>query len=342
MGCIPLNRSGADATAFRKMIQTLENGQILALYPEGRRSMHGLVQSGKPGAVLLASHTRVPIIPVGIQGAFDILPKHRYWPRLRRAVVSIGAPITIPPLSKSQRNTKLEALTHQLMMHITVLSQQPSGWIEDRNQPEDNVDHSLHAAHFWNEQGLHPSQVPPDVPASVAYDRAAYICREFLKTSPVHKDIALELARAVGLRTQMRKGVRKLIGMLYTKRLLDHAVALDENYPPTQYALERWYEEFAHMLKTSRYREKILTYYENAARTQCTNLAFLMALARYYVAIEQYSSARPVLDSIMHLTPQSPHDVRRQLEALVLQARITPQFALKEQVTRCFINSPNG
>jgi 1-acyl-sn-glycerol-3-phosphate acyltransferase len=66
---IPLHRGEADITAIRMGLAVLEKGEMLAIAPEGTRSHDGKLQSTHPGVVLLALHSKAPLIPVAFYGA---------------------------------------------------------------------------------------------------------------------------------------------------------------------------------------------------------------------------------------------------------------------------------
>jgi 1-acyl-sn-glycerol-3-phosphate acyltransferase len=80
-GAIPLQRGEADTTAFRRALDALEAGKILAIAPEGTRSGHGRLQSGNPGIVMLALRSNAPILPVVYFGGERI---HNNLNRLKR------------------------------------------------------------------------------------------------------------------------------------------------------------------------------------------------------------------------------------------------------------------
>ena len=44
---------------------------------------------------MMALRLRVPVVPVHLQGLFDVLPAHRTWPRPGRAHVRFGAPVDL-------------------------------------------------------------------------------------------------------------------------------------------------------------------------------------------------------------------------------------------------------
>lgn len=66
---IPLHRGEADIAAIRKGLKVLEKGEILVIAPEGTRSHDGKLQPAHPGVVLLALHSRAPVMPVAFYGA---------------------------------------------------------------------------------------------------------------------------------------------------------------------------------------------------------------------------------------------------------------------------------
>ena len=82
---------------FRDIIRHLELGRFIIIYPEGTRSRSGKMLSPKDGFVKLAMKTKIPIIPVAIKGAYDILPPSKHLPRFKRCSVTIGHRINISP-----------------------------------------------------------------------------------------------------------------------------------------------------------------------------------------------------------------------------------------------------
>jgi 1-acyl-sn-glycerol-3-phosphate acyltransferase len=68
-GAIPIQRGEADTSAFRKALEALDEGKILAISPEGTRSGTGKLGRGLPGIVLLARHNNTPILPMVYYGS---------------------------------------------------------------------------------------------------------------------------------------------------------------------------------------------------------------------------------------------------------------------------------
>jgi len=67
VGCIPVDRDGgSDISAIKRVLQTLQSGKALILFPEGTRSPDGQLQPPKAGVGLIACKTQVPVLPVRI------------------------------------------------------------------------------------------------------------------------------------------------------------------------------------------------------------------------------------------------------------------------------------
>jgi len=71
----------------------LDEGWSIIVYPEGTRSKNGEMTHFKPGVGLMASEMLVPVVPVKLQGLYDILPKGKIKPRKGKAKVSFGKPL---------------------------------------------------------------------------------------------------------------------------------------------------------------------------------------------------------------------------------------------------------
>jgi 1-acyl-sn-glycerol-3-phosphate acyltransferase len=67
-GLIPVRRGEGDATALHKAISALEEGYIFGIAPEGTRNLNGKLKRAHPGTVLLALHSRTPLLPIAHWG----------------------------------------------------------------------------------------------------------------------------------------------------------------------------------------------------------------------------------------------------------------------------------
>lgn len=74
LGAIPVDRDRANLASIKKSLNILKNGSILGIFPEGTRSLDGKLLKLNAGLIKIALMSNVPIIPVGINGTFDIYP----------------------------------------------------------------------------------------------------------------------------------------------------------------------------------------------------------------------------------------------------------------------------
>ena len=79
----------------------LRNGKVLILFPEGERSIDGGIKRFKKGAAILSVHLGVPIVPVALDGVFDVWPRNRplQWRALLpgnggRVLLDVGEPLS--------------------------------------------------------------------------------------------------------------------------------------------------------------------------------------------------------------------------------------------------------
>lgn len=90
----PIDIEDMDMAAMRRCIEIMKSGQTLVMYPEGTRTTDGEVGAFAPGLMLLIKRARPRVIPVAIDGAFDVWSRHRSKPRLTgKVTVTIGKPI---------------------------------------------------------------------------------------------------------------------------------------------------------------------------------------------------------------------------------------------------------
>jgi 1-acyl-sn-glycerol-3-phosphate acyltransferase len=61
--------------SLEKAAGEIREGSSVLLFPEGTRTQDGRIQPFKRGAFTLAARSRVPIVPVTVNGSFSILPK---------------------------------------------------------------------------------------------------------------------------------------------------------------------------------------------------------------------------------------------------------------------------
>lgn len=71
----------------------LRDGTSLVVFPEGARTFTGRMRPFKRGAFMLSTEFGLPVVPVTIDGAFDILPRTGKIPRRGHITLTIHKPI---------------------------------------------------------------------------------------------------------------------------------------------------------------------------------------------------------------------------------------------------------
>src|SRR5262245_12817842 len=75
VGCVPVDQEGVAKEGLKTSLELLNAGKPLLIFPEGERSWQGTMQAFKPGILLLIKKAPVPIVPVGIAGAYEAYPR---------------------------------------------------------------------------------------------------------------------------------------------------------------------------------------------------------------------------------------------------------------------------
>jgi 1-acyl-sn-glycerol-3-phosphate acyltransferase len=84
VGFVPVDwrHSGGGKKSIEKAVRLMgEKGFSFLIFPEGTRSLDGRLQPLRRGGFFLALEAPVPIVPVAINGAFEIMPKGRFFVR---------------------------------------------------------------------------------------------------------------------------------------------------------------------------------------------------------------------------------------------------------------------
>jgi len=117
----PVVRHTADRIAIRRAFEILESGQALIIYPEGTRVESGVLAKPEPGAGFIAQRAACPVVPVGLTGTRECLPKGARWPRRTRVSITFGKPFVV--LRKRADGTKVtrEDAADAIMLEIAEL-----------------------------------------------------------------------------------------------------------------------------------------------------------------------------------------------------------------------------
>ncbi|GAK56395.1 phospholipid/glycerol acyltransferase [Candidatus Vecturithrix granuli] len=116
--CIPVKKEGNDISALKQTLRLLKQGEIVGIFPEGARSENGKIGRTEPGTALIALKSNVPIVPAGIQGAYEAFPKGAKFPKPGRITVSFGRPFFLTEYIRNaeKMSTELQQEAMQVIM----------------------------------------------------------------------------------------------------------------------------------------------------------------------------------------------------------------------------------
>lgn len=105
-GQIFVDKSGPKAIkrTYDQARMVLKNGVSLMVFPEGSRTFTGCMGIFKKGAFQLADELQLPIVPVSINGPFDVFPRTAKLPLAHWSRLSIKIHKPIPPKGKGHEN----------------------------------------------------------------------------------------------------------------------------------------------------------------------------------------------------------------------------------------------
>jgi len=87
----PVDQEGFAREGLKAMIDMLAAGWPALIFPEGERSSDGVMKPFRPGIHLIIKKTGAPIVPCGIAGAYEALPRWRHPP------IPGHSPLFLPP-----------------------------------------------------------------------------------------------------------------------------------------------------------------------------------------------------------------------------------------------------
>jgi 1-acyl-sn-glycerol-3-phosphate acyltransferase len=96
-GYFPIDRQ-VILSAFKtldQIIRILKAGESVMIFPEGTRSRDGSLGKFKRGSLMAALKSGAPIVPIAIDGSYNIMPKGSYLFNPSRIKLSVGQPIYI-------------------------------------------------------------------------------------------------------------------------------------------------------------------------------------------------------------------------------------------------------
>ncbi len=108
-------RTIGDMGALKEVVDALEHGQSVVMFPEGTRSKTGKPQKPKSGIGFLVYKTGAPVLPVKIEGTFG-------WPWVRKIRVKFGTVVRLEKAPGLEPKMQYKEFANQIMQAINAIN----------------------------------------------------------------------------------------------------------------------------------------------------------------------------------------------------------------------------
>ena len=102
LNLFPLPRLSGFRKSFAFAGEAVDRGYSVLVFPEGKHTIDGKIQPFRTGVGLLANNLRIPVLPMRIDGLFEIKKAGQKFAPPGKIRVRIGKPIQFPPGTDAQ------------------------------------------------------------------------------------------------------------------------------------------------------------------------------------------------------------------------------------------------
>ena len=88
-------KRGEESRTLLIALEYLKEGKIIAIFPEGGRSINGRIGKAQSGIGALVLASRAPVVPIGLIGTNKVFPAGSFIPHLARCEMNIGEPLNL-------------------------------------------------------------------------------------------------------------------------------------------------------------------------------------------------------------------------------------------------------
>ena len=113
IGAFPVNRGKGDIGAVKTALTILKQEKAMIMFPEGTRMKDRRRGEAKPGVAMLATHAKVPVVPVKIDAEYKLFKK---------ITVTYGEPIYLDEYYGEKLTVeKMQELSESIMDKVFAL-----------------------------------------------------------------------------------------------------------------------------------------------------------------------------------------------------------------------------
>lgn len=122
---VPVNRDGGGGPGLKAILDRLNIGNGIVLFPEGTRSPDGTLLPAKSGIGLIVAKSTAPVIPIRLKGTFEACGRHLTYPKRKPIEIHFGEPLYFEELraelltaDKPRVKIIYQEIADQIMSHI--------------------------------------------------------------------------------------------------------------------------------------------------------------------------------------------------------------------------------
>lgn len=118
---------------YDKARATLTDGMSLMVFPEGARTFTGHMGVFRRGAFMLADELQLPVVPLTINGSFDIMPRTKDWHWVSWHPLTLTIHKPIYPLTQGTENIR-RTMDKSYEDIMSALPEEYRGFVENPDQ----------------------------------------------------------------------------------------------------------------------------------------------------------------------------------------------------------------
>jgi 1-acyl-sn-glycerol-3-phosphate acyltransferase len=107
---VPVDREGGGGAGLKAILDRLQAGGGIVLFPEGTRTRDGKLQPARLGIGLAVIKSKAPVVPVRVFGTYEAYGRHITFPRPRPIAVKYGRVMGFEALRAEARECSRERL----------------------------------------------------------------------------------------------------------------------------------------------------------------------------------------------------------------------------------------
>jgi long-chain acyl-CoA synthetase len=114
LNLFPLPREAGFRDSFAFAGETVDRGYSVLIFPEGRHTEDGNLRPFRAGIGLLATKLGIPVVPMRIDGLFELKRAGKKFARTGQLRIRVGHPVTFPPGAAPEIARELQTLVAEL------------------------------------------------------------------------------------------------------------------------------------------------------------------------------------------------------------------------------------